>query len=269
MTRRVASVGMAATSILFLLTLLVTPAVQAQEKLRYSCSSQVYEAFDKERIEAFTKATGIEVEVYVAPSAVSLSRLLSGLSDVASVARGGGPQPQKEAGTMETPFCRDPLAVFVHARVRVDTITSDQLAEIFSRKITNWKELGGADEAIMLVVPGRNTAAYENFRHLAMKRKEIQYDITTHHSTLAIEVVKRFPTAISFITQGAIGAAGGVKMLKINGLAPADKGYPFFQTFTLVTKGKPTGAVKTFVDFTLSEKGQALIEKRGMTPLSP
>lgn len=268
MIRRVASVLLAATSILFLLTLLVTPAVQAQGKLRYSCSNQVYEAFDKERIEAFTKDTGIEVDLYVAPSAVSLSRLLSGLSDVASVAQ-GGPQVQKEAGTMETPFCRDPLAVFVHARVRVDNITSDQLADIFSRKITNWKELGGADEAIMLVVPGRNTAAYENFRFLAMKRKEIQYDITTHHSTLAIEVVKRFPTAISFITQGAIGAAGGVKMLKINGLAPGDKGYPFFQTFTLVTKGKPTGPVKAFVDFTLSEKGKALIEKRGMIPLTP
>jgi phosphate transport system substrate-binding protein len=245
-----------------------TSAINAQEKLRVSCSAQVFEAFEKERNEAFTKATGIGLDVYIASSSVSVDRLMSGQSDIASIAR-GGTYPLKEGGYIETPFCKDPLAIIVNAKCRVGNITEEQLKNIFNRTITNWKQLGGADEIIMLVVPGKSTAAYENFGHLALKRKEIQYDIMTYLSPTAIEVVKRFPTAISFVTQGAIGKAGGIKIIKVNGLSPRDKGYPYFQEFSFITKGKPAGAAKTFVEFTLSEKGKEIIGRRGMIPVGP
>ncbi|MFH0787981.1 MAG: substrate-binding domain-containing protein [Pseudomonadota bacterium] len=242
--------------------------INAQEKLRYSCSAQVFEAFEKERIEAFTKATGIELDLYVSSSAVSVDRLMSGQGDIASIAR-GGMYPLKEGGYIETPFCKDPLAIIVNARCRLGNITETQLKDIFNRTITNWEQLGGADEAIMLVVPGKNTAAHENFGRLALKRKEIPYDVMTHLSPTAIEVVKRFPTAISFVTQGAIGKAGGIKLIKVNGLAPQDQGYPYFQEFSFITKGKPAGSAKAFVDYALSEKGKEIIERRGMIPVGP
>ncbi|MFH0788783.1 MAG: substrate-binding domain-containing protein [Pseudomonadota bacterium] len=253
-----------------LVSWVMSPAsvLSAQEKLRYSCSAQVFEAFEKERIEAFTRATGIELDLYVSSSAVSVDRLMSGQGDIASIAR-GGMYPLKEGGYIETPFCKDPLAIIVNARCRVSNITEEQLKNIFNRTITNWKQLGGADEAIMLVVPGKNTAAHENFGRLALKRKEIPYDIMTYLSPTAIEVVKRFPAAISFVTQGAIGKAGGIKLIKVNGLSPKDKGYPYFQEFSFITKGKPAGPAKAFVDFALSEKGIEIIGRRGMIPVKP
>ncbi len=260
MIRRMALVITAAASILFLGIILGTPAVQAQQKLRYSCSSQVYEAFEKERLELFTKATGIDVELYVSSSPVAVERLLSGQSDIASIARGGN-YPLKAGGYKETPFCKDPLAVIVNARNRLPHLTVEQLRDIFGKNITNWKQLGRPDEMIVLVVPGKNTAAYENFGRLALKRKEIQYDIMTNLSTTALEVVKRFPAAISFVTQGAIGKAGGAKTVKINGLFPKDKGYPYYQEFSFVTKGKPAGAGKAFIEFALSERGKEIMEK--------
>ena len=94
MIRRLASVVTAVASILISWIMLLTPAVQAQEKLRYSCSSQVYEAFEKERLELFSKATGIEVELYVSSSSVAVNRLMSGQSDIASMARGGDVSPE-------------------------------------------------------------------------------------------------------------------------------------------------------------------------------
>lgn len=243
-------------------------AISAQEKLRYSCSAQVFEAFEKERIEAFTKATGIALDLYISSSAVAVDRLMSGQGDIASIAL-GGTYPLKEGGYIETPFCKDPLAIIVNPKGRVSNITEEQLRNIFNRTITNWKQLGGADEAIMLVVPGKNTAAYENFGRLAMKRKEIHYDVMTHLSPTAIEVVKRFPAAISFVTQGAIGKAGGIKLIKVNGLSPKDKGYPYFQEFSFITKGKPVGAAKAFVDYALSKEGKEIIGRRGMIPVGP
>jgi phosphate transport system substrate-binding protein len=266
MKKRVAWFAMVVAAILVSWSMPFTDAVKAQEKLRYSCSAQVFEAFEKERLETFTKATGIEVELYVSSSAVAVDRLMSGESDIASMAR-GGTYPFKEGGYMETHFSKDPLAVIINARGRLANLSEEKLRDIFSKKITNWKQLGGPNETIVLVVPGKNTAAYENFGHQALKRKEIPYDIMTHLSTTALEVVKRFPAAISFVTQGAIGKAGGVKTVKINGLSLKDKGYPYFQEFSFVTKGKPAGPAKSFIDFALSEKGKAIIEKRGMIPI--
>jgi phosphate transport system substrate-binding protein len=239
---------------------------KAQEKLRYSCSAQVFEAFEKERLENFTKATGVDVELYVSSSAVAVDRLMSGESDVASMAR-GATYPLQEGGYVETPFCKDPLAIIVNARNRLSNLTEEQLRDIFGKKITNWKQLGGPNQTIILVVPGKNTAAYENFSRLALKRKEIHYDIMTNLSTTALEVVKRFPAAISFVTHGAIAKAGGVETVKVSGLSSKDKGYPYFQEFSFVTKGKPAGAAKTFIDYALSGKGKEIIEKRGMIPI--
>ncbi len=238
----------------------------ASEKLRYSCSAQVFEAFERERLQTFTKATGIEVDLYVTSSSASAERLMAGQGDIASIAR-GGTYPFKESGFAETPFAKDPLAIIVNARNKLANLTEDQLRDVFSKKITNWKQLGGPDETIVLVIPGKSTAAYENFGHLALKRKEIPFDIMTNLSTSALEVVKRFPAAISFVTSGAIAKSGGVKMVKINNFSPRDKGYPYFQEFSFVTKGTPTGPAKTFIDFALSKKGKEIIEKRGMIPI--
>jgi phosphate transport system substrate-binding protein len=268
MIRRLASLVTAVACILVSWIMLMGPAAQAQEKLRYSCSSQVYEAFEKERLELFTKTTGIDVELYVSSSSVAIDRLLSGQSDIASIAR-RGMYPLKEGGLVEAPFGKDPLAIIINARNRLADLTEEQLRNIFGKNITNWKQLGRPEDMIVLVVPGKNTAAYENFGHLALKRKEIHYDIMTNLSTTALEVVKRFPAAISFVTQGAIGKAGGVKTVKINGFSPKDKGYPYFQEFSFVTKGKPAGAAKTFIDFALSKKGKEIMEKRGMIPIEP
>ncbi len=264
MERRIAWFAMVVATILSSWALPFT--AKAQEKLRYSCSAQVFEAFEKERLETFTKATGIEVDLYVTSSPAAVNRLMSGESDIASMAR-GGTYPLQEGGYVETPFCKDSLSIIVNARNRLINLTEEQLRDIFNKKITDWKQLGRPEAMIVLVVPGKSTAAYENFGRLALKRKEIQYDIMTNLSTTALEVVKRFPSAISFVTQGAVSKAGGVRTVKINGLSPKDKGYPYFQEFSFVTKGKPAGAAKTFIDFALSEKGKEIIEKRGMIPI--
>jgi len=57
-----------------------------------------------------------------------------------------------------------------------------------------------------------------------------------------------------------------VKVLKIEGRSPLDMGYPYYQVFSFVTKGKPTGAAKEFIDDVLSGPGTKIMLKRGMTP---
>jgi len=60
----------------------------------------------------------------------------------------------------------------------------------------------------------------------------------------------------------------GVKTLKIDGVDPKDPDYPFYQLFSFVTKGKPSGPVKQFVDDVLSGEGKKIMVDEGMTPFS-
>ncbi len=256
------------TAFVIFVYMLPGSTVYAKEVLRYTGSNQVYHAYDKEIISEFTKETGIEVDVNTASSGAAVYRLMNGYSDIASTARELY-RRHEDYGFSQFAFCKDPLAVITKAGCGVESLTEDQLQDIFSGEISNWKEVGGSDLPILVIVPGTETAANKNFRRQVMKHTEIDYDFMTYDSTMAIEAVKYFPCgAISFIAQGAVEHEKGIITLKVHGLSPHDPAYPYFQIFYYVTKGKPSGAVKAFVDFALSEKGQAIMKKNGMVPVS-
>jgi len=247
--------------------IILTPLiVDAQETMRYSCSSQIFEAFGMERLAAFTKETGVKVELYTSSSAAAMYRLMNDFSDIAGAAEKLHFR-YKEFGYLETPFCKDPLAVIINAQCPIEDLTEDQLRKIFAGNTKNWKAVGGPDMPIVVIVPGEKTAAYKNFYRMAMKGDEIIYDFMSYRSTMVIKAVKNYPWAISFIAQAAITDPENLKTVRINGHPPKDEQYPYFQTFYYVTKGEPSGAVKKFIDFTMSDKGQTFIKSKGMVPL--
>ena len=241
--------------------------VNAQDLLKYSCSNQIFNAFEMDKLGAFTKTTGIKVDVHTASSFSSLYRLMNGYSDIASTARGLYRRHQ-DYGFTQIPFTRDPLAVIAHKGCGVENVTSKQLQDIFSGDITNWKELGGPNLPITIIVPGKDTAANKNFRRQVMKHKEIKHDFMAYDSTMVIEAVKHFPCGtISFISQGAALHHKEIITIKIDGLYPADKNYPYYQIFYYIIRGEPTGQVKKFIDFTFSEKGAEIMKRNGMVPI--
>lgn len=239
----------------------------AQEILRYSCSAQIFETFGMKRLDAYTKETGIKVDLNISSSASAVYRLMNDFSDIAGAAEKVRFR-YKEFGYLEFPFCKDPLAVIANTDCPVENLNKNQVRDIFGGHIKNWKEVGGPDEPITVVVPADTTAAYKNFSRIFMEENEIIYDFMSYRSTMVIAAVRHFPCAISFIAHGAIRGPRNLRMIKIDGLSPTDRNYPYYQTFYYVTKGEPVGAVKKFIDFTMSEKGQAFIKAKGMIPLS-
>lgn len=237
----------------------------AGDAISYSCSAQVYDAFEKERLDAFTEKSNIGVAVTICSSGTAISRLENDLSDVASTVIRLSPQ-YIEKGYVETMLCKDPLVVMAHPACAVDNLSEHQLRGIFSGEITNWKEVGGPDKQIVVVIPGKETGAYENFRQMVMRGEELAFDLESHISTLVIETTRRFPYSISFITYGAVDWKKlGLRELKINGVSPREKGYPYYQVYSFVSKGQPKGAVKTFIDYALDE-GRDIVTDKGMIP---
>ncbi|MBW1931367.1 MAG: substrate-binding domain-containing protein [Deltaproteobacteria bacterium] len=221
-------------------------SAHAQDVINYSCSAQIYEALEKARIEAFTQRTG------------------HGYSDIAATARRLYPR-HKQYGYYETLFSKDPVAVIVNKQNPLADVSEAQLQDIFTGEITNWKELGGPDKQILVVVPAAHTASYKNFARNVIHWRKMRYDVMTFLSSRVIEIVERFPWAVSFIAEGAARYTR-VKVLKIDGRSPLDMGYPYYQVFSFVTKGEPTGAVKEFIDDVLSGPGRKIMLKKGMTP---
>jgi phosphate transport system substrate-binding protein len=242
-------------------------AVIAQEVVKYSCSNQVYAAVSKEHIEAIKKDTGVEVEVKTASSGSCLNSLGRGFSNIASTARQLYAQ-HKVYGYRQFPFCKDPIAVIARKECGVDNLTEEQLQDIFAGVIINWKEVGGADLPVMIIVPGTDTASHKNFRRQVMKRKDIEHDFMAYDSTMVIEAVKYFPCgAVSFISQGAAVHYKEIKILKIEGRSTTDEDYPYYQIFYFVTRSEPEGNLKKFIDFAYSEEGARIIKKNGMLPI--
>jgi phosphate transport system substrate-binding protein len=243
------------------------PAATASENLRLSCSAQVYEALRGEYLESFREKTGISVVVDVLPSWAAVSRLANRVSDLAATAE-RLPHRYKLEGMVEFPFCRDALVVITHIQNPIRDLSEEQLRDVFSGAISNWNEIGGPDLEVRVISPGRDTAAYKMFSAMVMHGTDIDYYLLTAQSTVAANVTRRFKGAISFVNQGAIqGKHGAAHIVKVEGLGPSDPGYPYYEIFSLVTSGSPTGLIKQFVDFAFSDEGRNLIAARGMRPI--
>lgn len=242
-----------------------TPA-SAADKIIMSTSAQVFEAFQGEPLKMFTEKTGIRVEETVTTSGRAVSRLANGLAEVAATASRLDNE-MKAKGFMEFPFCKDYMAVITNAATQVTNLTDIQVKGIFAGAITNWKQVGGPDKPIVVIIPGKDTAAYQNFVRQLMDGRDMAFDLMTSQSTGVVEATRRFPWSISFINQGATsGKPEGTKIIKVNNLGPTDAGYPYYEVFSLVTRGQPAGAVKTFVDHAYSADFIKLVSDRGMTP---
>ena len=242
-------------------------AAGVEKTLKLYSSNQVYKAFDQEQVEAFSNATDIEVKVKTASSDSCVYALMSGFCDIASTARAMDRRHQ-DYGFLQVPFCRDPIAVIVNDKCGVENLSETQLQDIFSGSISNWKQVGGPDLEITVIVPSSDTAANKNFRRQVMKDRDIEYDFMAHDSTMAIEAVANFPCgAVSFISRGAASHEKAVKVVNVDGKSPTDKDYPYFQTFYYVTRAESSDAVKQFLDFTFTDGAKNLIRKNGMIPI--
>ena len=240
----------------------------ATETLTLSCSAQVYEAFRGEYLEKFQEKTGIAVNVHVVSSWAAVSRLSNRVSDLAATAEGLD-QRYKAEGMLESPFCRDALVVITHIQNPVRNLTEDQLRSVFSGAVTNWKQVGGPDHPIRVISPDKDTAAYRMFSGTVMRGTDIGYYLLTAQSTVAADVTRIYRGAVSFVNHGALQRkSGAAHVVQIDGLGPGDPGYPYHEVFSLVTRGKPEGSVKKFVDYAFSEDARRIFGARGMKPIA-
>lgn len=234
------------------------------------------------------RSPGDFVAVTGGGSGTGLSSLISGTCDVAMSSRNIkekeiGLARKKGIDPFEIKVALDGLAVVVNPKNPVGKLTMDQLAGIFSGRITNWKELGGNDERIVVLSREVNSGTHVYFKeHVLRKmdpnsREEFAPGALMLSSSQAIaDEVSGNPAAIGYYGMGYISAKQKPVAIAQDEKSPyvepaianvVNGSYPVSRPLFVYTNGEPKGLVKKFIDFALSQEGQEIVLATDFVPI--
>ena len=164
------------------------------------------------------------------------------------------------------------VAPIVHKDIgaTVKSLTKAQLQDVFTAKITNWKDVGGPDQEIILVTRPSTSGTRALFTELALAGKEeaSNKSLETDDSGTLLQSISQTKGAIGYIALSYLVNNKDVAAIGIDGVMPTLENtyngtYPVWGYEHMYTKGEPTGAVKAFLDYVVSDEYGVEIEKQG------
>ncbi len=229
----------------------------------------------------------VSIAVTGGGSGTGIAALIGGTTDIAQASRNMEPKEielaeKKGIEPKEIHVANDGVVVAVNPANPVDKLTIKQLSGIFTGEIKNWKELGGADKKIVALSRERNSGTHVFFLEHVVKLGEAKnknefapHVLMMPSSQTIIEEVDSNPAAIGYVGLGyltkkekalAIAGADGVYVLPSVQTVTARR-YPISRSLLFYTNGAPSGEVKSFVDFVLSDQGQQVVRKMDFVPI--
>lgn len=175
-------------------------------------------------------------------------------------------------GITYKPILHLPVAFLVHPNVGVSSVTTDQVADIYSGRITNWKQLGGTDQRTRVVQREEPDSTFSVLRDTMPGWKNL---VVTEKSKMAtttqdaIEAVREEPGAIGFAPFSK-NLEQGTVVLSVDGKYPTDATYPSRVELALIFIEKNlTPEARAFLAFVESQKVREIIAEFGSLPISP
>ncbi|MBN2534254.1 MAG: phosphate ABC transporter substrate-binding protein [Spirochaetales bacterium] len=180
----------------------------------------------------------------------------------------------------------DGLIIIVNNENPVIELDLDQVRDIFLGRIDNWKNTGGYNSKIVILSRESNSGTYTFFKERVLKRgnKNSKEEFSPHallmpSSQAIVNEISQNPHAIGYVGMGYAHAR--VKSLKLKDTSkPADAdpvaptidnvlngSYPISRPLFLYTNGEPSGNIKVFIDFALSERGQIIVRETDFVPI--
>lgn len=221
-------------------------------------------------------------------SGTGIAALLNGTCEIAEASREMTAKEyelakSKKLDVKEIKVGIDALSVVVNPSNPVTELTIDQLSDIFTGKIKNWKEVGGKDQAILVLSRERNSGTHVYFLEEVVRKgqkdskEEFAPTVLMMSSSQALEQeIESNPAAIGYFGIGYLTEKTHALKIKnpktgeyvdptvdhaLNGT------YPLSRPLFFYLPSEPKGTVKAFIDFVLSEKGQAVVLDMHFVPL--
>ena len=159
------------------------------------------------------------------------------------------------------------IAPIVNNKVGIKALTTDQLRQIFTGEITNWKDVGGKDLKIVLINRAAGSGTRSTFERWIMDGKQAKNSQEQDSSGMVKSIVAQTPGAISYLAFSNIDTS--VTKVSLDGYDPttanvADNHWPIWAYEHMYTKGQPNSLTKLFLDYVLSDAVQdSLVQKMG------
>lgn len=217
----------------------------------------------------------IEITVRGGGSGVGINSLLAKKCDVAMASRAiKDSELQKAASNGVQPkahvIAMDGIAVVVNQANPVRSLSAAQVKDIFTGKISNWSQVGGDNEKIVVISRDSSSGTFEAFGELALHKAKVRADALMQASNQAVATtVKNTKSAIGYV---GLGYMNGLADVEIDGIRASVETvlsgkYPYSRPLFMYTDGPEKGEVKEYLDFVLSEDGQSLVSKEGFVGL--
>ncbi len=220
----------------------------------------------------FMKQYKTPVMVSESGSGNGAKSLINGSCDIADMSRSMEP---KEIAAAKAKGVRpvahvvalDGISIVVHPSNPVRSLTIAQIADIYSGRVRNWRQVGGPNFPIVIIQRESNSGTQETFRELVLKGRKVARSAESQASNGAVKNrVSQTPGAIGFLGLGYVDAS--VKPVPVNKVRASaltvKKGtYPLSRPLYMYTNGQPTGKVKLFIDLPKTPDGKQIIRELG------
>ncbi len=283
-TKLVASAATAAS------ILLVAASADARDLIQNKGSDTLVNVAQAWAEEYQNVDSSVAIAVSGGGSGTGIAAMINGTVDIANASRA---MKQKEIdlakskgqNPIEHVVGYDALAVFLHKDNPADTMSIAQLAEIFGEEgeTDNWEQIGLSingckGNEIVVVSRQNNSGTYAYFRKAVLggKRDYRMGTLDMHGSKDVVDLVEKTPCAIGYsglayatdhVKMACVASEDGGSCVSPSVETASDGTYPIARPLLMYTNGEPTGKIKEYLDWILSDVGQCIIQKKGYAPV--
>ena len=247
-------------------------ATELSGKISASGSTALLPLLKPAQEEFQNKHANVSVNVAGGGSFTGMNQVAEGSVDIGN-SDVSLPDEYKDKGLVDHQVVVEPFVFIVDKANNVENLTKQQVIDILTGKITNWSQVGGADQKITLIHRAKSSGSRATISDVVLKGAAFTDDAVIQDSNGAVRAgIATTPGAIGYVD--APYADDTVKVLKFDGVEFSaqniiDGKYPIYGYGHMYTKGEPTGAVKAFIDYIMSDEFQnSQVEKLGFITVS-
>ncbi len=217
----------------------------------------------------------VRADVQTGGSSRGIADAREGLADIGMSSR--ALKEQEKDGLVSHILARDGVCLLVHNDNPIKELTDQQIRDIFTGKITNWKQVGGRDAPITVINRADGRSELELFsHHFQVKPTDIKAHLIAGENEHGIKTLSGNPNAVIYMSVGTseydVAQGVPIKLLPLNGVAATTENvkngtFPFSRPLVLITKPNPKLLAKQFIDFALSSQVHDLIRELYFVPI--
>lgn len=217
---------------------------------------------------------GVRIDVQTGGSSRGIADARSGLAHIGLVSRA---LKADEADLVGHVVAMDGVSIIVNRANPLATLSAEQIRDIYTGKIRNWRDAGGPDNRITVVNKAEGRSTLELFlQHFQLENRAIKAQVVIGDNQQGIKTVAGNPGAIGYVSVGSAEyeAKQGtpIRLLPLNGVeasvASVGKGeFPLSRPLLFVTKGEPSGVAQRFIAFAQSAQVHDIVEAQFFVPV--